>query len=290
MEKFSKQAQKQRDKQNVYGTLSGVSSIVPLGQVGVGTVCLAGGAEGAASIPVLGHFLTTTTAAPAVTVTTFNPVGMAVGAGFALLFGLVAIKSSIDWFDAKDKGKKALESKAAAEKEVEEKRAVWKKAEETEKVAKSMAAQATFQKDMWNGVSQSAEKAARTFSTLKRIDPTGARRKKFSDKMEKYAEDLLYFVQACTYNYIIVKDVWLCKLIERFSSCRPSTTTCSSSTSRVSSLPLSASRMPWAKNDFSRFSRNSKKLWLLVSRSCPWKMGMWRSHRMVRSRSRTDAN
>jgi hypothetical protein len=73
---------------------------------------------------------------------------------------------------------------------------VAEKAEETEQVAGAMVVKARVHKEMWGGVAQSAEKAATTFSTLKRIDPTGARRKRFEDKMKAYAEDLLYFVQA----------------------------------------------------------------------------------------------
>ena len=78
------------------------------------------------------------------------------------------------------------------------------KAEETEQVAGAMVVKARVHKEMWGGVAQSAEKAATTFSTLKRIDPTGARRKRFEDKMKAYAEDLLYFVQAIFFDHSCV--------------------------------------------------------------------------------------
>lgn len=192
VEKYKEMAEMKRTRRNASAAISAVSSTVPVAKTGVAGACLAVGAEATASIPLIGPVLTTTTAG----VAAFNPVGVAVGVGFGAVFGLIAIKSYFDANDASYHCQQALESKATAETEVEAKQGVAEKAEETEQVAGAMVVKARVHKEMWGGVAQSAEKAATTFSTLKRIDPTGARRKRFEDKMKAYAEDLLYFVQA----------------------------------------------------------------------------------------------
>ena len=195
VEKYKEMAETKRKCRNASAAISAVSSTVPVAKTGVAGACLAAGAEATASIPLIGPVLTTTTAG----VAAFNPVGVAVGVGFGAVFGLIAIKSYFDAQDASYHCQDALESKAAAETEVETKQGVAEKAEETEQVAGAMVVKARVHKEMWGGVAQSAEKAATTFSTLKRIDPTGARRKRFEDKMKVFAEDLLYFVQAIVF-------------------------------------------------------------------------------------------
>ena len=94
----------------VNAVVSGASSLVPLGDGGLGIVGATMGAEAVASIPLIGAAFTTTTATTAsvggfwgclgYTVTTtavaFNPLALMVGTAVAVGFRVLAVKSGVD--------------------------------------------------------------------------------------------------------------------------------------------------------------------------------------------------
>ena len=190
--------------------LSVVSGLVPAGKSGVGVVAVAGGAPAVASIPLIGSALTTTTTSTVsatgiwgylgATVTTtavaFNPVGIMVGVGFAAGFGIMAVKT---WSDAslhQLEKEAALKEKEAAETKAKSCEDMVNKSAKRQELAGDMAKKARSHESLWQGLSMAAGKAADTFAQGEKIDPTGARRRRFDEKMIIYANDVCQFVQA----------------------------------------------------------------------------------------------
>lgn len=197
--KHQKEADWKAWQRDVSGCLAVGSSCIVTVNAGVGAAGAGFGAPYLATTP-LTAFLTTqvTTAAAAATAApfVFNPVAVGVGIGFTALFAVVAVSTGLAAADASGQCKQALQSKETAEKEATEKQDVARKAEGTKTAANQMVVKAKAHESMWDGLSTAAELAADRFSRLKKIDPSGARRRRFNELMKKYAQDLLYFVQA----------------------------------------------------------------------------------------------
>mmetsp|Transcript_4582 Transcript_4582/g.10734 ORF Transcript_4582/g.10734 Transcript_4582/m.10734 type:complete len:461 (+) Transcript_4582:71-1453(+) len=190
--------------------MAGVSSLVPLGKGGIGIAAAAGGAEAVASIPLLGGALTTTTttavnaggiagwfgATTAVTTVAFSPVGIMVGTGFAVAFGLGAIKMTVDAYRSSDASKRAEAEKKVAQGKAEECRTMVKQCEETRDLASKMVDTAGCHEQLWTGLEMSAENAAFHFKKLQNSDLAGRRRSSFERNMKAYRESLVLFIQA----------------------------------------------------------------------------------------------
>ena len=197
----------------VNAVVSGASSLVPLGDGGLGIVGATMGAEAVASIPLIGAAFTTTTATTAsvggfwgclgYTVTTtavaFNPLALMVGTAVAVGFRVLAVKSGVDSaFYSGQKtwgfGRKGWSWKA--EGSLPDNSQTVKQSQETQQIAEKMVSTANIHESLWEGVSFSADLAAQKFNQLQRIDPRGSRRYKFDQKMKAYASDLCDLVKA----------------------------------------------------------------------------------------------
>ena len=177
------------------GSMAVVSGSVPLAKSGIGVVALAGGAEAVAGIPVIGSALTTTTVGWFTTTVAFNPVGIMVGAGFAVGFGILSLKNVADAWACNAQKETALHEKNMAEKQVEECESVVKSSETSKQVAHRMASSAETHGTLWSGVSEAAEALAQTYDSLQDIGRDELRRAAFDSKMEDYIEDLVNLVQ-----------------------------------------------------------------------------------------------
>eukprot|EP00439_Symbiodinium_sp_Y106_P039436 s272_g4.t2 len=173
------------------GSMAVVSGSVPLAKSGIGVVALAGGAEAVAGIPVIGSALTTTTVGWFTTTVAFNPVGIMVGAGFAVGFGILSLKNVADAWACNAQKETALHEKNMAEKQVEECESVVKSSETSKQVAHRMASSAETHGTLWSGVSEAAEALAQTYDSLQDIGRDELRRAAFDSKMEDYIEDLV---------------------------------------------------------------------------------------------------
>eukprot|EP00438_Fugacium_kawagutii_P033035 Skav231053 [mRNA] locus=scaffold2842:79891:82724:+ [translate_table: standard] len=192
-EEHKKTAAALKSRSNRSAVVSALSGTVSLGGSLGGAGIGIAGAEAAAALGIPGL---TTSSGIIMTTISFNPVALAVGSGLAAAFGLVAIGCAVVARRASNQREEAEGNKKTSEMQAEESEAMVQRATETEEVAQTMVAESKKHKDLWDGLTQSAEQAAHTFSTLKKLDPTGARRKKFAQKMKAYAEDLLHFVKA----------------------------------------------------------------------------------------------
>ena len=98
--------------------------------------------------------------------------------------------------EAQREKEQALQEKEKAEKDAERGKAVVEKTQTNMDLASQMRDTAQTHETLWDGMSKAAVQAANTFSQLRHIDPSGARRKRFEDKMKTYTSHLLAFVQA----------------------------------------------------------------------------------------------
>ena len=233
--------------------VSATCCTVPSGHIGVMAIAATKGAEAVATIPLVGSALTTATTTTAtttaaatgagglaawlsilmpgwfsgslggtvVTTTTvaFNPVGIVIGTGLALGFGLLSAKCCLDaWQSSRDR-QLELEYQDKAEKNQTKFEELALQATDTQQLAKKMVNQSESHEKMWRGLCLSAEQAGRTFQAMENTDPNGSRARRFQAKMAKYKEDLVNFVQAklifsqCLYSALLLLILDLAKCV-----------------------------------------------------------------------------
>lgn len=168
----------------INAVVSPIASLVPLSKAGIGLLGATAGAEAVGSIPLIGGALTT-----------FSPVGLMVGTGLAVGFGILALKSGIDSLNNDEQKHVALAEKDEAEKQKEACQKTVKESKETQQIAEKMVNTANIHESLWEGISCSTDLAAQKFKQLQRIDPQGSRRYKFDEKMKAYASDLCDMVK-----------------------------------------------------------------------------------------------
>jgi len=129
-------------------------------------------------------------------VTVFNPWGVVIGTTLTAACVGYSIYAGVGRREAQREKEQALQEKEKAEKDAERGKAVVEKTQTNMDLASQMRDTAQTHETLWDGMSKAAVQAANTFSQLRHIDPSGARRKRFEDKMKTYTSHLLAFVQA----------------------------------------------------------------------------------------------
>ena len=126
----------------------------------------------------------------------FTPVGLVIGTGLLVGTGVSAVAFAVGAVGANNDRNDALELQRQAQEDADEYRSAAEKSKQCKEAAGAMLTKAKAHEDLWRGIFWTSESAAHKFSTLKKIDPSGARRKKFNDKMKGFASDLLHLAQA----------------------------------------------------------------------------------------------
>lgn len=210
----------------VEGLVSASTGACSTGGTAAGLHAAVFGANVVSKLPMLGGLLTTTTTTSATvsaggisglfggtttvltTAVSWNPVGLAVGAGFTVIFGVMAAHqflaaqdSSLNAKTMSDEAKSQLDKKETSI-------SISTKADALATNANDMTYMADFQKDMWLGVYLSAEEASKAFARLQGMNQS--RRGVFNQRMRAYGAHLLNFIKATDeYMFFLSKSNYL---------------------------------------------------------------------------------